>query len=450
MGTVTTSTGLGSMADATPDSRDRFVDLLRAFSILVVVLGHWLMAIVYLRNGELEGQNALDAVPGLWILTWVLQVMPLFFFVGGFSNVVGWRASVKRGEGYRNFLRSRVMRLLRPTFVFIGVGTGIATIVGLAFPGSLSSIARATELLAKPLWFLSVYVLVIALAPVMVALHERFGARVLVALGTAAIVVDIVRIGFDLTAVGYLNFAFVWLFAHQLGFFYADGALTAFSRRFFTLTAIGALGVLALLTGSGIYSPSMVGMVTEAASNNSPPSICLMVLTVWLVGAAMLVRPAASRWLQNRRVWVVVIAANSMIMTVFLWHLTALLVAVLAVFPIGFPQPIGGSAQWWAWRPVWLVILTMILAGFVALFGRFERAGLAARPPRSIAPSSSKLATGAGVAAIVTGLAGFAQFGFALAPQPATPTDLLAQPLFNALLVVLGYRALASRRPIGG
>ena len=33
------------LAAATPSSRDRFVDLVRAVSIVAVVLGHWLMAV---------------------------------------------------------------------------------------------------------------------------------------------------------------------------------------------------------------------------------------------------------------------------------------------------------------------------------------------------------------------------------------------------------------------
>ena len=339
-----TESKLTELADRTPASRDRYVDLLRAFSILVVVLGHWLMAIVYFEDGKLGGANALDVVPGLWLATWVLQVMPLFFFVGGFSNSVAWKSILRRGGGMGEFLRSRTARLLRPTLVFVGAWAGIAVVASVVSPESFDDMARATELLAKPLWFLAVYILVVALAPMMLAFHGRYGARVLLMLAGSAVVADVIRIAGGLTIVGYLNFAFVWLFAHQLGFFYADGALTAFSRRFFAATGALALTALAVLTGSGIYSPSMVGMATERASNNSPPSVCLILLTIWLVSAAMIVRPAATRWLEQRRNWTAVVAANSMIMTIFLWHLTALFLAVLVLFPLGFPQPEGGTA----------------------------------------------------------------------------------------------------------
>ena len=44
------------LAAATPASRNRVVDLLRAAAIVVVVLGHWLMAAVVVRDRELEAR----------------------------------------------------------------------------------------------------------------------------------------------------------------------------------------------------------------------------------------------------------------------------------------------------------------------------------------------------------------------------------------------------------
>ena len=442
-----TKNGLAGMVHATPPDRDRYVDLVRAFSILVVVFGHWLMAIVYLDSDGISGSNALDVVPGLWLLTWVLQVMPLFFLVGGFSNAVAWRSHTRRGLTYGDFLRSRIVRIMRPTLVFIGAWLGAVLVMREAAPQSFDQLRVATELIAKPVWFLAVYVMVIALAPLMLAYHERYGIRVLLFMGGAAATADVLGIGFGLPGIGYLNFAFVWLFAHQLGFFYADGVLQRFSKRFLASLAACSLTLLALLTGSGIYSPSFVGMKSEAASNNSPPTVCLILLTVWLTSAAMLARPALTRWIQKQRVWTAVVAANSMIMTIFLWHLTAALVAVVVLFPLGFPQPRGGTALWWAWRPMWLATLSGVLAIFIATFSRFERPPLRRADPGT---PSSRLAVAGGVAALVTGLAGFAQFGFALGPVVHT-NQLLSQPLFNAVLVFVGYLALAARpRSIGG
>src|SRR5688572_25151445 len=184
------ATSIAQLADATPASRDRYVDFLRALSIAVVVFGHWLMAVVYQVGGRLEGGSALDLVPGLWILTWFLQVMPIFFFVGGFSNQVSWDSSRRKGEGYRGFLASRVERLMKPTAVFIATWLVAGTAIRLTVADSFGSLDLALAMVAKPLWFLAVYVLVTAMAPVMLALHRRFGGRVLLVLAVGALLGD--------------------------------------------------------------------------------------------------------------------------------------------------------------------------------------------------------------------------------------------------------------------
>jgi fucose 4-O-acetylase-like acetyltransferase len=425
----------------TPASRDRYVDLLRAVSIGVVVLGHWLMAVVYERDGQLLGVNALDVVPGLWLATWILQVMPLFFFVGGFSNFLSWRAASSRGETYGRFLASRTQRLMKPTLVFIGAWSGASVALSVAGPEIVGPLGVALELVAKPLWFLAVYVLVTALAPFMIAIHERHRGKALAFLAASAAACDIARVGFDINLLGYLNFASVWLFAHQLGFFYADGTFGARSRAFFRRMAAGGLVLLVALTSSGIYALSMVGSASEKASNTYPPSICVIALTLWLVGLAMMLRDPATRWLSRPRVWTGVVAANSVIMTVFLWHLTALLLAVVALYPLGFPQPDGGTALWWAWRPLWMGSLGLILIPFVAFFGRFEAAGLLRRKAPATAGSNLVL----GVALLVAGLACLAQFGF----SPVGGVGF-AIPLGSAALTMIGTRLISPRSATSG
>ena len=209
--------GAGATADrvaaATPAERDRFADLVRVASILVVVAGHWLMAVVVWRDGRVEGGNALTLVPGLWLATWLLQVMPLFFFVGGLANLV----SARRGGGWAGFVRGRAARLLRPTAVFLAVWALAAIALGLAgVPGTV--LGQLARLVVQPLWFLAVYLVVVALTPAMLRLHRRYGAAVVVWLGLAAAVVDLTGRLPGLEAVGDGNFLLVWLFAHQLGF----------------------------------------------------------------------------------------------------------------------------------------------------------------------------------------------------------------------------------------
>jgi hypothetical protein len=403
-------------------------------AILVVVLGHWLMAIVYFDGSTFSGASALDVVPATWVLTWVLQVMPLFFFVGGFSNFTSWRAERRKGGGYYSFISARLERLLAPTLVFIGIWVAAAMTVELAAPELAAKLQPALAIIAKPLWFIAVYVIVVALAPTMLKVHERHGWRVPVAMTLAAVVVDLCRLSLDLPLIGYLNFAFVWLFAHQLGFFYADGRLAMVSRRWLVAICLAAVGLLVALTTVGPYARSMVGAEGGGVSNNSPPSICIIVLSTWLIAAAMLLRPRATAWLERSRNWKVVIAANSMIMTIFLWHLTALLVAVVIAFPLGFPQPLGGSAAWWALRPMWMAVLVVALVPFVLLLGRFERPRRGTR----VKATGSAFRAASAVGVVTAGMAGFATAGFSHVLSAGGP-------LANAALVGAGAHLLGRR-----
>ena len=394
------------LAAATPATRDRYVDFLRAFSISVVVLGHWLMATVTWDDSGVRAGNLLAAVPAMQPLTWLLQVMPVFFFVGGFAHAVTWD-SVRRGGGrYAQFVHGRIVRLLRPVAVLLAVWVPLT--IALDVSSLPSAVVRpVTKLVVQLLWFLGVYVLVVALAPATLALHRRFGGRVLVAYAVAAALVDVLSFGVGWRAAGFVNVLPIWLFAHQLGYLYADGSFRRWGRL-----ALGGLASLLALTAFGPYPVSMVGMPGERVSNMSPPTLCILALTCWLVGLVMLARPAVTRWLERPRVWTAVVALNGVIMTVFLWHLTALLVAVLVLLPLGFPQPAIASAAWWAWRPVWFAVLLVLLAGLVAIFGRLERprratyAGWSGRTP-----AVRQGAAVAGVSLVAGGVLGLAMVG---------------------------------------
>lgn len=442
---------LGALVDNTPHTRDRYVDFLRAFSIAVVVFGHWLLAVVFWEAGHISGDSALDLIPATRMLTWVLQVMPLFFFVGGFSHYKTAQAVDRSGGDYIDFLHGRVSRLMRPTAVFITVWLVLAPALDIAFDLPRDVLRAATQLVGVPLWFLVVYLAVVAVTPAMLRLHQRYGALVILAMATGVALVDVGRLAYDVPYIGLLNFALVWLFGHQLGFFYADGTFERLGRRVPATMAVVGLAALALLTTLGPYSHSMVGVSDGKISNNSPPSICLVALTAWLVGVAMLLRPLVSRWLQRRRVWSAVIGLNSMIMTAFLWHFTALLVVVVVVYPLGWPQPEPGSVLWWALRPIWIAILTGFLVPLVALFGRFERP----RVGRSVLPAATpqalrtdkaplrlnKVATLIGVGLLVLGMHGFAVAGFSGVASPGThtPIELGLSPWQNALQLVVGW-----------
>jgi energy-coupling factor transporter transmembrane protein EcfT len=217
------------------------------------------------------------------------------------------------------------------------------------------------------------------------------------------------------------------------------------------LAALGLGGLVALVT-FGPYPLSMVGLTTDEFSNMDPPTLCIVALTMWEVGLAVATRGAVARWLQRRRPWTGVIAVNSVIMTVFLWHLTVLVVAIGLLYPIGFPQPDVGTASWWWWRPVWVATLTVLLAGFVAAFGAVERRGLRPRGgllrasgDGAARPGSALLAVVA-VTATLVGVLGFAVGGLHQVFSP-TGEDLIVMavnPFQNVVHIAWGMLALAA------
>ncbi len=441
-------TRIADLVAATPETRDRYVDFLRAASIVVVMLGHWTMAVVARRDGVWEFGNLLTAFNGAWLLTWIFQVMPVFFFVGGFSNMVTLDALERRGAGYAEFAWSRTSRLMKPVLVLLAIWLPLATGAQLAGILQRDILRQATTVVTQPLWFIGIYLIVTALAPPMRALHKRFGTRVPIALVAGAAAVDVARFVFGIPTIAYLNFGFVWLFAHQLGFFYADGTLQK-RPRVQQLGVVVGLASLALLTWLGPYPLSMVGMPGEAISNMNPPTICLIALSTWQVSAFMRVRDRVSQWLRRPRVWGTVIGTNSVIMTMFLWHLTALMIVVVTLLPAGFPQPDVGTAKWWALRPLWLAILCAVTALFVYLLGRFERPGQAVR---SLGQGTGPAAAVA-VTFVIVGVCGFAVSGLVDFVQP-NGRQLIAlpvSPIINiAALVVGAFLFWWSRRPVLG
>jgi fucose 4-O-acetylase-like acetyltransferase len=437
------------LVDATPPGRDRYVDFLRVASIATVVLGHWTITAVSRSANGLAAGNVLSATPWLWLATWVFQVMPVFFFVGGFANMVSWQAMDRRGGGYVEYLSGRMARLLRPVLVFVIVWLGLPLVLGrLGLP--TEQVELVGKVMGQPLWFLGVYLMVVALAPVMVRLHLRFRLWVPATLAAVAAAVDTLRFAADLQQVGYLNLLVVWTLVQQVGFFYADGTLTRLSRRALAGLAVTGLGSLVVLTGTGRYPPSMVGLPGEE-SNMTPPTVCIVALTVWQVALVMFARGGVSAWLARRGPWTLVIGVGSLAMTLYLWHITAMVALYGLVLAVGGPLPVPGTGAWWATRPVWLALLVAVLTPMALVLSRFERPSRAERTATSrvhgVETPTGRFAVVLGLVLATLGLLGFTTTGFTpFFDAVGTLLLLPVDPLQNLVHLVAGsYLARAAR-----
>ncbi len=100
------------MAALTSQDRNRYVDFLRSVSILVVIVGHWLITTAWYVDGAMTTGHLLKQQPQTQWLTWIFQVMPIFFIVGGYSNAVSLESARRKGVGYAGWLSARLNRLV--------------------------------------------------------------------------------------------------------------------------------------------------------------------------------------------------------------------------------------------------------------------------------------------------------------------------------------------------
>lgn len=363
----------------TPPDRNRVVDTLRVLSILVVVVGHWLMAAVQIDGGSVVVDHVLNSEAWARPLTWLLQVMPIFFFVGGYSNALSWRSARRRGEGYSVWLRTRLRRLTLPVvpLLLVWAVAGYLALQGGVDPDLLR---MASAVAMGPTWFLAAYVVIVCLAPVALSLWERYGWWTVGCGLAAAALMDIVSIALGVAPAGYLNYIFVWGTVHQLGYAWVDGKTTLKPIQF-GLAAAGFVATLALVW-AGPYPVAMVGFDSGELTNSLPPRLTLAFLGVFQAGLALIFEKSIERFLERTRVWVLVVLVSAQIMTLYLWHLSAMIILIaggLLTGGIGFSiEPFTGV--WWITRPIWLLALAAVTIPLMLLFGRFERPRADRRP----------------------------------------------------------------------
>ena len=363
------------IAGATPAGRDRGIDGLRALAIGGVVLGHWLIAVqVPDAGGALRNASPLRDLPYLAPVSWVLQTLAVFFLVGGYTATLGRTRDPHRPYG--EWLAARVRRLGRPVVAVTavwGVVLGVLALAGVA-AGTLRTCA---VLIVQPLWFIGVYLVATALTPLVLALDRRLG---LAAPLTSAIVVaagDALRYGPWAHAMpawfGLVNIVPGWLFGYQLGVAWARGRLRTSTAA---VLAVSGAALFALLIGRLGYPASMVGVPGAVRSNSNPPSLLVVALAAVQCGLAVPLRARLAAWLRHPLAWALVVVANLAAMTIFCWHLTAVLLTSLTAYALAGPLPglhtTPAGSSWLIGRALWLPAFAVLLAGLVYAARRLE------------------------------------------------------------------------------
>lgn len=341
--------------------RDPVIDAVRALSLFVVVMWHWVFTTIEWAPDGPRASNPIGVTQGLWLATWLLQVLPLFFFAGGYAHSQSWE---RTGGGW-GWVGRRLRGLFFPALSLVGAGL-LAWWGASVWAPEARWVGRGIVLMLSPLWFLVVYALLVAGMPLWWRLHMRLLEVGVVLMIGLAVVVDVMRFSYGWPGVEWVNLVVVWAVAHQLGFFYTR--LAAAPKRFAWSLVLGGLFGLFGLTNMNLYPRSMVGVPGEHISNMSPPTLPIVALTVLQVGVLLLNRERILNWAMGTGARLVAFASRNA-MAVFLWHAPGFAVAYGLWRLAGLPgQDPTVDAAWWAWRPLWLVLPiapTVLLASTV-------------------------------------------------------------------------------------
>lgn len=339
----------------TPAGRDRAIDVIRIVSLVGVVFGHTIMATSTIRDDVFIWSNLLTASTVFQALTWVFQIMPLFFFAGVAASVQSWQP----GSSWGGWLLRRCTRLYRPVFYYLAFWTAALAVLRFVLPEHVYEPIAGISI--QLLWFLGAYVLVLAAVPLLARITttgQMAGAIICTYAFIAA--VDFVRITVDgYATLGYLN-TVVWLIPGVFGVAYRRNLLSSAAAL---KIGVGMLGVNLAWTYFGPYELSLVGIETQHLKNMTPPSLLLAGHAIMMCAFAIAAAPAINRWAQRPRVWWLTAIGNSGAMTLYLWHMPLLLGVHLVFDYLGLDRYDPST-------PGFLVLSVLqlaLMAGLVAL-----------------------------------------------------------------------------------
>ncbi|MBO8190902.1 acyltransferase [Streptomyces oryzae] len=393
-----------TVEERTPPHRDRAVDGLRALALLAVPLGHWLLG-GFTRgpDGALHNASPLATLGFFAPLSWMLQLLGIFFLVGGYSSVLSLRRATARGGTTGRWLRGRLLRLGRPVLGVTAVWAALLPVLSLlGVPDT--TLRTGAVLVVQPLWFVAVYAGVTALTPYCVRAAQRWGGWTAVPLLATVAMVDFLRYGPYAQQVpswlGLVNLLPGWLFGYQLGACWGVGKLR---RRGAAVLLFGGAVLFAVLLAVFGYPASMVGVPGEARTNSHPPSLLVLALASVQCGAAVLLHERIGRLLRRPGLWAPVVAVNLSAMTILCWHQTAMLAAAVPTARLGTVAGLTtppDSLGWLVARLAWLPVFVVALVAVGSVTRRFE-------PPWRGAGRGARAAAGALAAA-------FALYAFAV------------------------------------
>jgi hypothetical protein len=346
---------------------------------------HWLVSALVsdpARPAAWYGASPLQDRPALIPATWLLQTLGLFFFAGGYAAARGTggygatRAAGGhgggRGAGGRAlpWVAARFARLARPVGV-LAVVWAPAWLLLNAVGAPESTLHVVRSLLVHPLWFLLVFLVLTACAPLLRAAVTRFGPWSLLPPVALVAASDVAR---HLGAAAWphpMATVVGWAAPYLLGIALARGVLPRRAGLVLLPGGIAAGAGLVLVAG---YPASAVGVPGDGWSNLDPPSLFALALAAAQLGVFLLVRDRLAARLRRPAVWAPIAALNLAAMTVYCWHQSAMLLVTFTGMTAGrlpglLDEPAGA---WPVHRLLWLPVFALTLAGLCSAFHRLS------------------------------------------------------------------------------
>jgi hypothetical protein len=412
---------------STPADRDRAIDVIRVVSLVGVVAGHAVMATSIIADGVFIWGNLLTTSVVFQALTWVFQIMPLFFFAGVAASVGSYRPDASWG----GWLLKRCTRLYRPVFYYLAFWAVTLVVLHDVLPVHVYEPIAGISI--QLLWFLGAYVMVLAAMPLLARITT--GARLLggvVAVYAVVAVVDAIRVSDPAwSTVGYVNML-AWLIPGMFG--------VAYRRRLLTMRTALCVGITMLavnlsLLWMGPYELSLVGIDSQHLKNMTPPSLLLAGHAIILCAFAIAAAPGIGRWARRPGVWRLAVIGNTGAMTLYLWHMPALLGVHLAFDYLGLPR-YPGQPHFVVLSITQLVLVALLVAAMFVVLRPLENNPLPLWDGGYVATRGARSAA-VGTLLFIAGAATLASVGWGLKEQGLFCVSVM-------LVALIGARGLAN------
>jgi len=366
--------------------RNRYMDLLRFLAIIRVVVYH---------------------TTNWAFLTVVFPAMSLMFALGGALMA----ASIDRSG--RSAIGRRLRRLLPSFWLLAAIFVPAMLLTGLPANWRLLLwVAPLVDppanywgaLVLSPIWYLRDFLWFVLVSPLFLPLYRRYPLPTLLAPYVALLVIEFVDLAPGAVPRDFALYFGAWL----LGFAHHDGLLRKLSRRL-----LGALtGTLATLGGIWILThPGPRGFdLNDIPLGNALWSAAFILLVLGLL-------PQGTAWLSRNRVLDrAVTVLNQRALTVYLWHMPAVIL-------------VGVLVDWLAWShtsaaslTIRMTVVTGLTVLAVMMFGSAEDLAARRRPVLLPGVPAPRVAAGpAGVAPAGGAHDGRREWPGARIPPPALP-----------------------------